>query len=631
MGIIMCKNLLSFFVLFISLNLYAQKSNEVIKIDGVKYYTHIVEQGHTLYAISKVYSVDIEYIIAANPGVENGLSIGERILIPVKKVNKKQKKKNPPKLIDGKLVHTVKERETLYGIASKYKLSVEELVKQNPQVGDGLKEGMQLIISQVGVSDVSEEEITPALPENFIQHEVLPKETLYSISKIYGIGIDSIVSINPVLVDGLKAGMLIYIPLTPEEHITQLQDEGIIYSPSFNEKYNIALFLPFDFDATDTLIVEHVLRKKSLKFSQNTMVSLEFYRGFLLALDSLKKKGLNATLFVYDLGKNMEKAREYANDPNLKSMDLIVGPFHLSGFEVISDFAHKNKIKIICPISHPIKVLTDKPEVIETTPSQVSQIHFLTDYFFATKENSRFISISYDDAKSKIIGDEFKDYTRDKNLQVKNLIIDPQSDTEIEYLLTALDSTRLNRIFIASVNDGFIVPLFNRMMAIDTAVYKIQVYGLNDLYHSGQINTFYRHRYNLTLVLTNYIRYDDPQTIDFIEKYRKLYLTDPSASGFVLRGYDVGMFFMEQFLENGVHFTMIFDKTGEWNGLQSKFYFKQLNSNSGYENKDMYLVKYKNYDLKEVEVDLFDKDTIPVKPDSIPPAPEYKFPQNKTE
>ena len=50
--------------------------------------------------------------------------------------------------------------------------------------------------------------------EIFYLHKVLPKQTLYSISKAYGVPADAIQKVNPSLTEGLKAGMLLYIPQT---------------------------------------------------------------------------------------------------------------------------------------------------------------------------------------------------------------------------------------------------------------------------------------------------------------------------------------------------------------------------------------------------------------------------------
>ena len=621
----MLKNLSIILFLLFSLNSYAQKSTELVKINGVKYYVHTVQKGHTLYAISKVYSVDIVEIIAANPGIDSGLSIGQELLIPKKGIDKKMAKKNPPQLIDGKLIHTVVSKETLYGIAGKYKISVEELVKQNPQVADGLKVGMELVINQTTIEEVSQEDIKPALPEDYIEHVVEEKETLYSISKTYNIGIDSIVSINPTLIDGLKIGMVLYIPKTEQEYIQQQQDEGLIYSAEYKNAYNIALFLPFDLLDTDTIISEYELRRKPMEFSQNTLVSVEFYRGFLMALDSLKDQGLNAEIFVYDLGKDAGMAKKYISDSLLNKMDLLIGPFHFSTFIFMADFAHQKNIKIVCPIDHPNRIMLKKPEVIESTPSQTTQIRFLAEYFRNDQDSTRTIAVFGDEARSKIISDEFKKHTYENKIKAKHLLLDPSFKPEepkdkdevvinpqFEYLVNALDSNMVNRIFIASANDAFIIPLFNLMNGVDTSIYKIEVYGLNSLYSSDQINNYYRHKFKLTLALTNFVDYSNPKTISFIKKYRKLYNTDPSASGFAMRGFDNGYYFLNQLLGYGLNFEMVFDQSRNENGLQMKFNFKNVEMESGYENQDMYLVRYQDYNMISLPTAINLQETIKV-------------------
>jgi len=606
----MLKHLSVIFFLVLSLNSFGQRSTDLVKINGVKYYVHTVQKGHTLYAISKVYSVDIDAIIAANPGADEGLSIGQELLIPKKGINKKEAKKNPPQLIDGKLIHTVAAGETLYGIAGKYKISVEELVKQNTGIDEGLKVGMQLVINQTTIEEIEQEDIKPALPDDYIEHIVQEKETLYSISKTYNIGIDSIVTINPALIDGLKIGMTIYIPKTEEEYIQQKKDEGIIYSRKYKDSYNIALFLPFNLVETDTIILEHQLRMRSMSFSQNTLVSVEYYRGFMMAVDSLKKQGLSVTIFVNDLGKEMDKAQVYTNDDSNREMDMIFGPFHYASFDLMSNFAHQNQIKIICPIDHPNRVMLNKPEVFETIPSQTTQIRFIADYFKIDQDNYNTISVFGDDARSKIIADEFKKYTNDNSIKANNLILnpsfkpkDPRNKEDIvinpqfEQLMNALDTTRVNRIFISSVNDAFILPLFKLMNGIDTSLYKIHVFGLNDLYTSDQINNYYRHKYNLTLAVTNFVDYTDSNTVSFIKKYRLAYNTDPSSNGFAMRGFDDGYYFLKQLLDYGLNFEMILDKQINENGLQMKFDFVRVAEDSGFENQDMFLLQYENYSL----------------------------------
>jgi len=607
----MLKRLSILFFLLLSTYSYGQRSTDLVKINGVKYYVHTVHKGHTLYAISKVYSVNIDDIIAANPGADEGLSIGQELLIPKKGINKKEAKKNPPQLIDGKLIHTVAAGETLYGIAGKYKISVEELVKQNPIIGEGLKVGMELVINQITVEEIDQEDIKPALPDDYIEHIVQEKETLYSISKTYNIGIDSIVNINPILIDGLKIGMILYIPKTKEEFIQQQMDEGIIYSAKYKASYNIALFLPFDLADTDTIIQENKSRMKPMLFSQNTMVSVEFYRGFMMAVDSLREQGLSAGIFVTDLGNDMLVADSILNNEKLKEMDLLFGPFHYSTFGLLSGFAHQNNIKIISPIDHPNRLMLSKPEVFECIPSQTTQIHFIADYLQVNQEIYNTISIYGDDARSKIIADEFKEYTYQNNILASHLMLNPSIkpddeediNPQYEHLISALDSVKENRIFVSSTNDAFILPLFNLMNEIDTGLYKLHVFGLNDLITSDQINNYYRHKYRLTLSLANFVDYSDSGTILFIKKYRSLYNSDPSSNGFAMRGFDIGYYFLKLLKDYGLNFEMILDKGVGKDGLQMKLNFVQVGTDSGFENQDMFLMQYQDYNLIKIPIE----------------------------
>ncbi|MCL4857335.1 MAG: LysM peptidoglycan-binding domain-containing protein, partial [Flavobacteriales bacterium] len=58
---------------------------EVHQINGRSYYIHVVEPGNTLYSISKKYNVPIDVIEKENASVNDGLSLGEKIFIPIKK------------------------------------------------------------------------------------------------------------------------------------------------------------------------------------------------------------------------------------------------------------------------------------------------------------------------------------------------------------------------------------------------------------------------------------------------------------------------------------------------------------------------------------------------------------------
>jgi len=98
-------------------------------------------------------------------------------------------------------IHLVKKGETAYSISKAYNITLEELNKENPPAVYGLKEGQSLRIP------VREENITGVQkpePEKlqrdesrYIYHRLQPGQTVYSLSKLYGVSENEIISANP--------------------------------------------------------------------------------------------------------------------------------------------------------------------------------------------------------------------------------------------------------------------------------------------------------------------------------------------------------------------------------------------------------------------------------------------------
>ena len=105
-------------------------------------YRHHVQAGETLYQLSVKYGVSVESIQSANPALkEKGLQSNTVVLIPV------VEHKDGIKGTNCRLMHKVKKKETLWGIAKQYGLTVEDLLKANPDIENKeIKKGMFLCI-----------------------------------------------------------------------------------------------------------------------------------------------------------------------------------------------------------------------------------------------------------------------------------------------------------------------------------------------------------------------------------------------------------------------------------------------------------------------------------------------------
>jgi LysM repeat protein len=222
-------------VFFSNMSLFSQE----------KYKKHTVSKGETISEIAQKYNVQPSTIYELNPDAVNGINWKTVLLIPTNIKNNKSisSSATPSKLPEN--THKVLSKETLYGIAKQHHISIEDLYKVNPNLEkEGLKIGQTIKVPSTAVEDfavtkdaekpieikkpnaskenVSKEKIVVAsktgnkteIPTEGIEYEVLPKETLYSIAKKYGIKIADLQKANSELENtSLKVGQKIILPV----------------------------------------------------------------------------------------------------------------------------------------------------------------------------------------------------------------------------------------------------------------------------------------------------------------------------------------------------------------------------------------------------------------------------------
>ncbi|WP_026729126.1 muramidase family protein [Flavobacterium denitrificans] len=107
------------------------------------------------------------------------------------------------------ITHIVGEKETLYGLSKKYHVSQEGLQEANKEIlASGLQVGQELIIPQNSSS--SKTEITTASKAT---HLVVAKESLFSIARQYNVSVEDLENLNKdLLQNGLQIGQTITIP-----------------------------------------------------------------------------------------------------------------------------------------------------------------------------------------------------------------------------------------------------------------------------------------------------------------------------------------------------------------------------------------------------------------------------------
>ncbi|SJL29827.1 amino acid ABC transporter substrate-binding protein [Porphyromonas gingivalis] len=217
-------------------------------------------------------------------------------------------------------VHVVQAKETVYGLARQYDLSEDDIYTLNPSARQGIKEGQTLLIPSKPVRANSK--ISAARHPS--EHIIRPQETLYSISRKYGLSEEELMKANPgISATNFPAGHKLRIPGS--------DSTAMASSPttSQSEAIEVGLMLPL---------------------SGNTQRYVEFYEGMLMGLNRLKKRGVSVTLRVYDVS-NTSDAEDVIHSGELNDCHLIIGGASNDQIAAISRYADRRGINYVVPFS----------------------------------------------------------------------------------------------------------------------------------------------------------------------------------------------------------------------------------------------------------------------------------------
>ncbi len=515
---------------------------------------HKVIKGETLWSIAKKYGVEVDVIKTYNQLNTNELKIEQVIFIPniladTNNIVKPMVKHPPHPLLsqcDTLIIHKVKRKETLYGIANTYGVPLSSIIKTNPILEEkGLQKDMEIKI----------------------------------VYKINDCDLDSLTTYFDTII-------------------------SVSHSEFYDNKLVISLLLPFQVEESDSLMANGI-DPSYCYLSNRTRNSMYIYNGISLALDELKKKGYQIDLNVYDTKYDTNEVKNIIQDSTFKNSHLIIGPIYSKNIKLIRGFSRTLNIPMITPFDIPNQALFRYPNMYKFFPSKVTQSAEIGNYLKSMKEDYNIILVSNkEDKKSaayaKIIAERFLD-----TIAVNDSVYEIDSLTVIELIRgkptykaqKEIDKKREN-LFVVAANDiPFLTYVFNDVLELSNSEKfhksSFTILSFQKIFDMSTIDIKYKNQFNIKFSSSGMIDYNDEFTLDFINNYQEKFSMVPHENSFL--GYD-----LLNSMINAVY-PVEFDSSLEYVGHYNNSDFQQIGINNGFENKVVKLFEYSDFTLKELK------------------------------
>ncbi len=602
------KYTLSFILCLLSYVYSAQtKSNEIKTINGKKYYIHKVEKGQSLYAIARLYEVDVNYVLAENDEAIDGLVPGQELKIPIEKLATKQTQIDTNKYV----YHKILKGETIYAIAKKYAVDEKQLYFLNTDLNKGLKEGEYIAISEKKKSTQN----SVLVQKNQKTYMVQKGETLFGLSKKLSLSVDKIIELNPIAKDGIKEGQILFIGEEPSSNIVndklskiEKSDDyrTVISSQDLNKldttkvlrtkksAYQVGLLLPLKLYEIELLNVEELARTNQ-PFPAIQSLVVDFYSGFKKAVDSLNAKDFEIEIVLFDIQeRDSLKIEQVCKSNDFKKLDFIVGPLYPSEFKLISAYAKKNNIPIVSPLTQQNKILYNNPLVSKTTPSVFTLIEELAKYTVDSLQPTSNVIVVNSTLKDiqyiKTFKKQYNTEIINKGLTLKDSVIEVKGISGVK---ANYNPNKKNIIALFTNNQVYIQDFITQLYLFANNR-DIELVGFSSMTNIENLDQEYLNQLKFHFALSSYVNFSDSMLIPMIRDYQSIYNTDPSEIYF--NSYDLGLYYLSLLKNYGPDFMMQLDKTKS-EGISTGFDFYHPDSETGFENRYTRIYKYSKYKL----------------------------------
>lgn len=413
-------------------------------------------------------------------------------------------------------------------------------------------------------------------------YTVKKKDTVYGIAHKYNISIDDLLKANPGVVDAdynLKKGTVLVIPAASQPATASTPTKPAASTTGKKEKksagIHIGVMLPLHNNDGDGRRM------------------LEYYRGVLLACDSLKRAGISTHIYAWNVAAD-KNVNTFLTNADVQKCDLIFGPLYTTQVHSLASFCHQNGTRLVIPFSIGGNEVSNNPNVFQIYQSAERFNTMAVDAFMERFKGRHVVFIDCNDTTSR--KGIFTSALR-KRLEAagqKYSITNTKSSEA--YFSKAFSRTQPNVVVLNTGRSPELNITFaklNSLRASDATV-SVSMYGYTEwlMYTKVYLELF--HKYDVYIPTTFFYNPLNRKTQELERTYRKWFHSDMQTAlpRFALVGYDHAQYFVRGLAKYGQKF-----KGAAWQNtympLQNALKFEPASNKGGLQNSCFMLVHYR--------------------------------------
>ena len=588
--------------IFLSLLLAAACGMGIHAQENQTYFLHTVEKGQSLYSIASMYGVSQADIIRLNPGSNEKIYFGRTLRIPRKGGS-----------VAHETFHTIAADETLYRLSGLYGISIQAICDANPgldasnfRAGEVIRIPAKTPETAVAAQPAQarqKKEPETLKPNCRDMHKVKRRETVFSISREYGITEEELIAANPELKGGnkLKRGSFLCIPYprqAPAENVpadvhTPTDGELFKENDKKDEKYTTvkaAIILP--------LLSEGTHRSESARM-------LEYYEGLLMAVDSLKRQGFSFDLYTYNSGPENASLQSILARREMQDVHIIFGPLYQQHIQPLAEFAQKKDIRLVIPFTSKDNSVFRNPCVYQINTPQSYLYSEVYDHFLRTfaRPNVIFLESREGSEEKADFIKGLKDELRDRSIPMVSL---PDTCTSVTFNTVLRNGYENIFIPISGSNTALIKYLPHLTLTVrQHPEMQCHLFGYPEwqTYTKDHLESFFKlDTYFYSSFYTNNLL---QSASNFTRNYRRWFGKDLEERypKYGILGFDTGYYFLKGLSQYGTALDDNLNRV-QMAPIQTGFKFQRVNNWGGFINRKVFFVRFtKNYELLKLDYD----------------------------